>query len=421
MPQGLPYPYRPRRTKKAPPKPPNKQGKFAGGKPKVVTTKTKSQTSSSSGKQVGFNPQEMARTLTDLGYNAQLAAIQRAIEQNARDEMAALANIRDWTAQIEGTRAAGAASVGNVWNQAVAGAGESAANIGALFGEDAAGEAAQFSGAGTDMLRAMGANDQSFMAMMGPILQAQGADHAARARSDFGRSRGELTGQLSGLTSEKAEAYNKNLLDMMQLGWQRESQMFEREGQLFDQRMASLQARQAQQALNQANKLFGPQLEAAKLQNEQTRQGIRLAEQNARIDAEMSDIQKQQAQQALRRGEAEINQILQGEDPESLDPGTLNEVAMKSVAGTLNPRGVLSMNPRVAWNTAMRLLGTYGLDGNPQAVAAAWNAFQVALNQTHARGGWRRWKIKSGKLVYSPAARNENAYTGRTKGPGRGD
>jgi hypothetical protein len=392
---------RPRPKQKRPPQrpapapkrvPPRKPGKPQG--PKVITTKESGTT------KVGFDAKTMAKTLTDLGYQSQLAEVQRAIEDNARQEMIAMGNLRDWTNQIERQRAAGAASVGNVWNQAVSGAEASNANIANLFGEVAEGEALHQSAPGVDMLRALGAGDQSFMAMMQPILAQQGMDYQARARGDFADQREELLSQAQDLHSEKADAYSKNLLDMMQMGWQRE-------GQLFDQRMANLQAQQASQALKQANQMFAPQLQAQKLANKKAQQDMAIERQQAAMELagfpaqqNISRLQQEQLRIANKTAQTQLQQLQAGGGIDPMDPDDLMKVAQAALSGSVNKNGVLRMNPRLALASAFDTLAVMGLESNPQAIQSILRAFELQLRFTHSRGGWRQWKMKNGKLVY---------------------
>lgn len=356
---------------------------------------------------VGFNPERMARTLTNLGYDTEIAQIERAIEENFRQEMQAMSRLTDWSRQIEDFRGQAAGSIADVWNQAIAGGEASNQNIANLFGESASGEAMASMDPGQDMLRALGASNQSFMAYLQPILAQQGMDARARAAGEFSGQRRELMGGMRDLRREKSQAYGKNLIEMMQLGWGRE-------GQLFDQRMAQLQAQQAQQALNQSAAMFGPELEAQQLANQAAAQQIRLNEVAAANDQKLSELQRQQARQAMRRGEIEIRQ-LEAQGVDLLDPEASMAVARAAMAGSLNPRGVISMNPRLALRTAFDVLASMGLADSPEAIQAVLKAFEVSLRLSHAKGAWKRWSIKNGQLVYNPVRGP------RTKGPGRPD
>jgi len=345
------------------------------------------------GGSVGFNPKRMAKTLTDLGYDAEISQIERAIEENARREMSAMANLTDWSRQVEDFREQAAGSIANVWNQAIAQNTASDQNIANLFGENAAGEAMASMDAGGDMLRALGAGDQSFMQYIQPILAQQGLDYKNRARGEFAGERRELTGELSDTRSEKSQAYGKNLMDMMQLGWTRE-------GQLFDQNMANLQSKQAQQALDQSAQMFGPQLEAQRLSNQQAKQAMDINAQQAKDDQKLSALQRQQAKQAMRKADIEIRQM--GLNQNNLEPADLFKVAQSALGATLTPKGAFSMNPRLALRTALDILRVYGLENDPSAVQAVLSAFEVSLRSSHQRGAWSKWSMKNGQLVYNP-------------------
>lgn len=342
-----------------------------------------------------FNPTKMAKTLTGLGYDSQIAEFERALEESARQEALALSNLSDWTRQIEEFRGNAAASVSDAWKQAIAGNAASSENIANLFGESGKAEALAGMDPGADMLQALGAGDQAFMSYMQPILGQQGLDYAARARGDFAGERRELTGDLSDLQREKSQAYGKNLLDMMQLGWGREQQE-------FDNRMAQLQAKQAQQAIDQAATMFGPELEAQQLANAQAQQQMGLAEQEARQDQKLTKLQEQQMRIANRKAQVELQRLeANGVDP--LDPQARAQVAGAALSGVVNENRVMMMNPRLALDSAMDILASMGLHTDPAAITAVLKQFEALLRFSHSRGAWKKWRMKDGKLVYAPA------------------
>ncbi|MEM2915612.1 MAG: hypothetical protein QXH91_09500 [Candidatus Bathyarchaeia archaeon] len=67
------------------------------------------------------------------------------------------------------------------------------------------------------------------MSYMKPILQAQGADYAEITRRRFGQEQAEYRRQLEELGRLKPLQYQKNLMELLPMAWQREGQLFEQD------------------------------------------------------------------------------------------------------------------------------------------------------------------------------------------------
>lgn len=323
---------------------------------------------------VNFNAKKMARQLTDLGYDADLAAVQRAIDATRGQMENALADIQGWGRQLMDEHSVNAAATNKAWDDALAGSQASDANIAQLFGGVAAGENAAYSNVGEDMISAMGASDEAFNNRFGQALQAQGMDNSRRLQNMYNAQLAEQQAQQLDLQKEKGNAYAENLLNMMNMKWGRQQDLIQ--NQIAQQSLAQAAAMQGGELTIQQQ-----QIEANKIAN----QGARIANRAAR--AELDALKNQQ-------GGFDWN-----------DPNTAAQVAQALFTGSINTNtGGLVINPQKAWKNVLDLMsGTYGVQGNPQAYNAAMALFRVSLRNSHARGQWLQYRInKSGQIVYDP-------------------
>lgn len=335
---------------------------------------------------VGFDPQKMAATMTDLGYGASIADMQRQIAHSEAAEAEALKDLQGWAAQIEDQRAVGAAQAAAAWSGAKAENAESTANINELFGGPS-GEAAAYGGAGQDLLSALSASGASFDARMAPILGAQSLDYKRRASGEFNSQQKELQGQLGDLRAERGQAHAKNLMDMMDMAWGRKQDM--------------LQYQTGQQALKQAAAL-------QKYELAQAQQGIQAGKQE--IQSNNLDIKAQKL--AIKKSTIELQKI--ANNPSGIDwnaPDTRSNIGNAALSGSTfgsnHPKAnVFQVNPKVALMNAMDALKQMGLLNDPRAVEAVRTAFAQTLRLSHAKKMWVKWRInKNGQLVFAPAGK----------------
>src|SRR5574337_386291 len=244
---------------------------------------------------VSINPQKLAQSMTDQAYNAQAADIANQIAQNQGQEANALRDIQAWASQVGTMSAQDAADSANAWQAAQAGNAASDANITQLFGGAGGPESAGYSGIGQGLLGALGASDAAFNARMQPILKAQGADMSAGARNKFDAQMKALQGQQHQLATDKANAYNTNLAQAMQLQEQGLTDTWQHQAQI--------------QAQKQANKLLPYQIAEEKLK-------LKAGQQNLAAGAQQIKGQKIANQQNIVIGGQKIalnkQQIQQG-------------------------------------------------------------------------------------------------------------
>lgn len=330
---------------------------------------------------IGFSPKEMAKTLTNLGYDAEIAAINQQIARNQGNMQEALKDIQGWASQIESQRATGAADTKAMWEQSIADAQAADANIANLFGGAAGAEAGAYANVGEDLLSAVAGSDQAFDARMAPILAAQGQDYARRARGEFNQNADEMRQGLMGLLKEKGQAYQKNLLDLMDMAWGRRQDM--------------LQYQTAQQALEQAKQLQGYDVQKAQQEVAAGKLGLKQGQ---------LDLKAQQV--ALKKSRVELQRLQQQEAQGGLnwaDPSTATAVGRGAMSGALMENGSLLINPKIAWQNAMTALSTLPGGASSQAVQAAWAHFVIALRTSHAHRKWGQYYLnKQGELVYDP-------------------
>lgn len=329
---------------------------------------------------IGFNPQKMATTLTNLGYDADIAAIQSQIDTNKGNMAEALKDIQGWASQIESERARGAQESAAALQTAQGQIAGNDANIAALGGGVGGYENAAYANVGEDMLSAIGASDAGFDARMAPILAAQAADYGRRAQAAFGLQGKELQQNLISLLKEKGQAKQKNLLDLMDMAWGRKQDI--------------LQYQTAQQALQQAQALQG--YDVAKAQQDIIK---------SNQDIQQGNLSLKSQQLALRKSKIELQKLqtqAAGGGLDWSDPNTSSSVGRGAMAGALAENGSLLINPKIAWQNAMTALGTLPGGATPQAVAAAWAHFQIALRTAHAHKRWGQYRIGKNGLIYDP-------------------
>lgn len=363
----------PKRPPARPPKGGKGKGKGAGkGKGKPLT--------------IGFNPTKMANTLTNLGYDADLAEIQRQIDMNQGNMASAMQDLQSWANQVEQQHTSGAAASQAAYEQALQEQRANNVNIANLFGGSAGGEAAAYGSVGGDMLSALQASDASFDQRMYPILAAQAQDYQRRARAGFNQDLQELQGSRRDLLKEKGQARAKNLLDLMEMAWARKQDI--------------LQYQTAQQALAQSQAMMGLDIQGKKAD---------IAGQNLANTAAAQDIDyKNKANAlALKQAQMELRKLAAG-GVDWNDPATRSNIGNAAFSGALSPRNTFGINPRVALKNAMIALQQMGLHTNPLAVQAVMNTFKQILNLSHARKQWVKYIIKDGKLVYGPAQKGQS-------------
>lgn len=344
---------------------------------------------------IGFNPQKMAKTLTDLEYGASIAEMQRQIEMSNAQEAEALKDLQAWAAQIEDQRATGAAASATAWEQAKRENLQNDANINQLFGGPE-GEAGAYAGVGQDMMSALSASDASYDARMGPVFAAQARDYERRAMGQFDQQQREMLGQLGDLRGEKGKARAKNLLDLMDMAWGRKQDI--------------LQYQTAQQALQASNAMMGLDIQGKKLDI----QGQALA--NAGAAQNLSHSEKANAL-ALKVANAELRSKLAelSANPNGIDwnnPTVRESIGASALKGAISERNTFAINPRAALRNAMLALQNMGLANDPRAKQAVLTAFRQILNISHARKQWVKYKMnKNGELIHAPAGKGPAVVT----------
>lgn len=352
----------------------NTKPKAAGGKPKPMG--------------IGMDPKKMAQTMTDLGYGGDISAIQREIAYSQAQEAQALKDLQGWASQIEEQRAAGAAAGAAAWDQSIAQNQQSNANINQLFGGPN-GEAAAYGGVGESLLGALSASDKSFDARMQPILGAQAMDYNRRAQNDFRSEQKDLKDKLLDLQHEKALAYQKNLMDAMNMAWARKQDV--------------LQYQTGQQALAQARRMGNLEYKQGLQQLQQGKQSIVQGGQTIKQNAQELKAQKL----AIRKSQIELKKLVQ--NPNGVDwndPATRSNIGNAALSGSLSPRNTFGVSPKIAEKNAMIALAQMGLASDRRAVAAVHNALIQILNLSHAHKQWTKWKLnKKGQIIFAPASK----------------
>lgn len=364
----------------APVKPGNKPGKPKPSAPTVPAVGG-----------IGFNPQKMAQSLTNLGYDADIAAIQRQIDTNKGNMGEALKDIQGWATQVETTRAQGAADAKAAYDQGIAQSAQNNANIGQLFGGTTAGEAGAYAGAGQDLLSALASSGQAFDARMAPILAAQSQDYARRAQAGFNQQDAELRAQLLGKQGEKSDSYQKNLLDLMDMAWGRKQDIFNNQQQIKQYQLAK-------QAADQAAAMSGIEVTKGKQDIIQGKQQITAN----KVALKKSQVELQKLQQQAGAGGFDFN-----------DPQTISSIASAAFQGALavaaDKPGVFMINPKAALSNAQAALSAFGVQGNPQVQNAIWQAFVRSLTLSHQHGRWRQYYLnQNGQLVFDPTRKKKN-------------
>lgn len=358
------------------PKATGKGGGKGGGGPKTTTTTTK--TTTTKGMSVGFDPKKMAQTLTNLGYDADLAAISAEIAQTKGDMGEALKDIQAWSEQLEVERARGQEATQAAFAAAAQQGAASDAAVSQLFGGSAAGENAAYANVGEDMLAALGASDQSFSQNMQAILKSQQMDYERRLRSAFGQDIDELEQALRTGKKEKSQAYQENLMQLMDMAWSRQQDIREYET--------------AQQAMASANAMAGIDL----MKGQQD-----IVQGNQQIAANKLDLKAKQV--ALRKSQTELRKLAtQQGGLDWSNPNTAAQIGNAAFTGALSERGTFLINPKVAWENAQILLGQYQAAGDSRAMAAIWRSFKAILNLSHAHKRWGQYRIVNNQLVYDP-------------------
>jgi hypothetical protein len=356
--------------------------KAAGGKKPAVKPKAKPMS-------IGFNPQKMAQTMTNLGYGTDIAETQRAITQSQAQEEEALKDLQGWASQIEDQRATGAAQASAAWDQGIGQAQVGQANINQLFGGAGGSEGAQYGQAGLDMLQGLSASDKAFDARMQPILGAQSLDYKRRASGEFNSQQKELQGHLGDLQKEKGQAYQKNLMDMMDMAWGRKQDI--------------LQYQTGQQALKQAAALQGYELAGAQ-------QGLVKGQQ----DIQQGNLSIKAQRLAIKKSTLDLKKVVN--NPNGVDwndPATRSNIGNAAFSGAMSPRNTFGVSPKVALANAMTALAQMGLASDPRAVAAVRNSFAQILRLSHAHKQWTKWHLnKKGQLVHSPAGKGPAVIKG---------
>lgn len=353
--------------------PKTKTAPKAAGKPKATPKKTMT---------IGFNPQKMAKTLTNLGYDADLADLQRQVDMARGNMNEALADLQGWAAQIGQQHQTDSAATAAAYDQAVKQAQSNDANIAALFGGAAGGEAGAYAGVGEDLIGALGASDKAFASHMNSILGAQAQDYQRRARAAFQQQIAELTGQRTDLLKEKGQAAQKNLLDLMDMAWGRKQDI--------------LQYQTAQEALRQSRAMAG--LDLAKGQQDIVKGGQQIA-------AGQLDLKAQKL--AIRKSQIELKKLV--DNPNGVDwndPATRSQIGNAAFSGSLSPRSTFAVSPKIALANAMTALEQMGLTNDPRAVAAVKASFAQILRLSHGHKQWTKWKLnKNGQLIFAPASK----------------
>ena len=354
--------------------PPSASGPVAPTKVVVPKAKVKSVAKATvdSGALNALDPEAFAKAATDAEYNAQIAAVQRAIEANNGSLANALKDIRSWTNQIKESFGRDAAKTQTAYATAGATQGASDTAIGNLFGESNAGAVAASTDPGEDLLQQLGANAGAFSSIMQPLLSAQGMDYARRAQNSFNAQGFELGQQKLDLEREKGQSYKKNLFDYMQ---------------------QQLQYQTAQQALQQASDLNPYAVKTAK-------QGVK-----------QNDLQLQAQSVALQKAKVELQKLKQSGQAQGLDftdPTTMLEVVPQIVnavfKGAVGPKGRFIISPRAALDVAMQAAQIYGVAQHPEVQKAIFDQFSIFLRLSHAAKMWGGYFInKNGQLVYDPA------------------
>lgn len=366
---------------------PHPTGNKGTGKPVVVggkNNKPKPTPKSSSGPTVGFNPKQMAQTMTNLGYDADIHAIQRQINQNRGDMASALQDLQGWAQQIGQQHTEDTAATAAAWDQAAQQSAANDANIGQLFGGSTAAPSAQYAGVGEDLVSTLGAQDAAWASHLNQILGAQAQDYSRRAQAGFNQDYKDLQGQLRDAQTQKGQAYKQNLMDMMNMAWGRKQDI--------------LQYQTAQEALRQSKQMAGLDIQSKKLDIQGQQQ-----EQNYNTKAQKL---------ALKRTNLELKklQLTANGQIDWSDPGTASNMGISLFRGGMSPRNTFMINPKIALQNAQLALQQMGpaVQGDPRANAAMWSTFQQILNYSHAHKQWMQYRINNkGQLIYDPAKKHK--------------
>jgi hypothetical protein len=342
--------------------------------------------------------EQIAQAQVDQAYGGNIAAIQRAMAQEIAQGQSNVQQLGQWYGQVGQTNAAAGQS--NLQGtQALLGAeGAADANILGLFGgpqaNPGAGEAAAYTGINRAELANVGEAQQGFDTAMSPIIQLQGADAAKAAQNTTSQNLAQYAGQLQDMESQKASAYISAVNDA------KKSQ--------FDQETQRLQNEAAQQQLDLARQLAGPQIKAANLGNASTAQQIRLRNQQAARDAKTYGISRAQALANIKATNARTAQIkasLTKKPDGTVDltnPTTRAQLASSLRSSIQTKGGTWRMHPALAQQNMNQALTQLGLSSDSNARAIANSLLAETANNSRSRNMWTAFDFRNGKIVKVP-------------------
>lgn len=310
-----------------------------------------------------FNPQ-----LTDANYNLSFA--QKAMPESLKD-------LSGWNQQITNTFNQNDAAEGYQpgIDQAMAAQG----NVANLFGESTSPDSQAANAGNIAMLQGLQGNQKGFQDIMQSVFAAQGRDYARRATREGNVNITKAQADRDALRAQKGAAQSKYRYDATQ---------------------QSIQNQQNQAALDQAAALAPGQqaLQAAQVKVAQTEAS------NAPAVAKLN-LQKAQAETQAAISAATAAAEAAGGKLNWNDPKVVDSVSNGAVSGSIGPKGGLVLRPDLALQNI--LVTAQGSGAPASVVQAAISKLIRAVNISHGKKQWTRWKWNGKSFVLKPAPKKK--------------
>jgi len=327
-----------------------------------------------------IDPAKLAAQTANAEFNPQVQEALRALGYAQAQAPLAQENIQGWNKQV--TNQFNTDGDTSAYDAAVADATAANQATGQLFGGDNAGEAAINASPQQGMLSALGASNKSFQDMMQGLLQAQGRDYSRRATITSDNDIADARSALGQVKQAKGQAQSKYLMDAQN---------------------TAISQQQAQQALDQAAALAGPQLEEAKARATAAATEAKNAPELARIALKQQRLATQAAIADLKAKAASANGNI------IWNASNIDAASNGTVAGAIGEKGGMTISPNIALQNV--LVAANGA-GAPKSVVKAGIAKLIrALNISHQKGQWTAWKWNGKEFVFNKkkARPNSNA------------
>lgn len=343
-------------------------GGGAGGKGGTVTrtpTGANPAQAASAGFEGQIDPEAFATSMVNSEYDPQIADAQYNLKYAQKSGQEALADLLGWNKQINNTFNRYDAT--DAYNEGIGYAEGAAGNVANLFGESTGAESQAENADNIGLMSALKASQGGFQDIMQSVFAAQGRDYARRATRE---SKNDVTKAQMGLTElrqAKGQAKGKALYEAQNL---------------------ALNQATAKQALDQAAALAGPEQQIA-MANAQTAQiEAKNAPAIAKLKLKQAQAETAAAMKAANADSGKINWS---------DPTVVDSVSNGAISGAIGPKGGLVLRPDLALQNI--LVTAQGAGAPASVVSAAIAKLVRALNISHGKKQWARWKWNGKSFV----------------------